>query len=787
MATPKNERSLITPVVKINGNTVADLHCLTIEDSVGMTPSRAMILQTYGQDVTGPNCLVPQGSQPYKYGMRVEVWYKDSLAADPTALVKPIFCGWLLRRSDQCSNDKTIWQALDDRVLMQWIAVRGALVWDDIDKKVRYSPRHLTSFNPNGFWNCTGYADADYTATGLVPIFTSNAKQVLAYETPVAEYDWKTLTAGDYNPWTPRRALQYLRYWAYYGNKSSDFPASLVKHTQTFLSGSATSPLNWTMTSINNMAGQTPDTSDTDPLDRKMQSLSVQGGSLLQGIQRILDVAGTHSLRTTAMTSADGAGYEGRSKVEFMMTGYNAAIGGGGNAIVVQRGGSAGNHIDGEVPDAYDFRFDEDASQLCESVLVEGDVTRAEASVDFYGPNANALIDYSADTDSDIIPAWERAQEAAFLKCIHGGDANATSDTYAMRAKVNGDPTSLELCNGANGTPVIWARSREAVEAAREGFPWVYRAWRLNSRSNFMQATLGYPEAVGNATEAEAIGGMKTLRPILGEQLQFMLRNLGGGTDVKNWMIQRLPIRVRLADPTIANDAWIEVPKDIGAKVDGEGIIWLDSLGESANNSRDCIFNGDLISEDDYKESRIYLRKAKMNLAFPADFRVKGLKVATPRTDIAYNIRNAFLSANGATPDWLGLSRYQDEGASYKWGYQSQSSPALSPKYFGGANGLEELAAPLERDVPPGPETIHAEYSAQRTLARFANPHRQASFAMIGVRVDWKAGRRVNYILFKSPAGGVTYNLNGCIMSATHDFLKQQTDLGGLLDEYGAG
>jgi len=757
---PANEKDCVKPAVFIGGVENTDLHCLSIEDSIGATPSRAMLLQTFGRDVTGPNSLMPQsGSNPYKYGMRVQIKWRTTTGG--ATLYGPAFCGWLMRRSDQCANDKTIWQALDDRLLMQYIALRGCLVWDSIDKKIRYSPRHLMSFNPGGFWNCMG---ATYNGQ-TVPVFSATARRVLAYESPDAGYDWTTLTVGQYAPWTPRRALQYLQIWANIGNDPV-LPKGLIKEAQAFLS--VAGPLEFDAATIAAMHGYDPaggSPPPPDPLDRKLQSISLQGGSLLRGIQQILDCAGTHSLRVTAKGESD----PNKATVEFPLTGYYDGTTGG--LITVQRSGSVGSWPN--PVDAYDFRFDEDASQLCESVLVEGDVSRAESNLNFYAAAIPSGDDYADDENSDIIPAWTLAQENAFLECIQGAPPGGpVQERYAKRARVQGDPNTLELCDGTSGAPIIWARSREALEAAQESFPWVYRVWRLNSRTDFMQSVLGYPEEILPAHPASEFGGLKEPRPVLSEQLQFMIANLGGGADVKNWMLTQLPIRVRFEDAT--SGVWVEVPKDIGARVDGQGLIWLDALGEVASGTDYACFNGDIYNEEDYRQGRIKLRPMKINMAYPTDFRIRALN-AKVNANIDNEIRLSFASGG------LALCRYQDMGQAFRWNFQKESEPCLSPKYYGGTDGITEITSPLDRDIPPGNESHHAGYAAQRTLARFVNPHRNATFSMIGIRFDWSAGKRVDYVALNDKY----YYLRGCIMTSVHDFLSQSTTLGGLLGEYG--
>lgn len=804
MPTPKNEYPLATSTVYVDGNAAANLVCTNLELNVGQIPSRAVFVQTFGQDSIGPWVLQ---TNPYSYGQRVRV---DITKSGTTTTV---FWGWLLKRSDQCNADKVVWQAFDDRILMQWIAMRGALVYDPIDKLIRYSARHLTHFNPGGFWNCTFWYNSGDGFT--YPVFTNTACRTQAYESPNADYSEDT-PVGEFAPWTPRRALRYLGLWSR-GNPGSIL--NLDEKNQSFLSASG--PFFIWQGDIEDMVGYDPAQSagTPDPLDRKLDDLNVQGQSLFNVFGSVLGRAGTHALIVEA---DDEDETKNLTKLNYAQIGYASSTS-RDKDIYIQTGGSVGQNAN---INCFDFVFDEDATQVIGSAYVEGDVARVETKLDFAGgpPSGD---DYSDDTVSDIVPAWTWAEQGAYLTCIHGGAPESSGLQYALIPKTQGDTENFLICDGgvAEGhfSEVIWARSPEAILAAKDGYPTVFRAWKLNGRTERMQKLFGLGgslpvEALVNGTEyvisfvgdtdftligasANTVGtkftksggagtgtgtcgfagGLKGPRPILPEQLQFMLRNLGGGTDVQNWMLCHLPIRVQFWNSSTG--AWYEVPRDIAARITGDGMIWLDGLAEQASGTSDCIFTGNLIDDRDYTTSKIQLRKMRINCAFPTDSRTSGFR--SGYGSVASAMTSAFKSTSSP------LCRYHDAGSSFQHGIQSESEPCRTAAYYGGANGTDSVPSPISRDIPPGNETEHAQYAAQRLVARYANPRREAVFRMIGIWPDWLPGCRVGYVNgidpVVSPGGkNFTMRLVAPISSITHDLLAQQTRLGGILGEYRA-
>ena len=796
MPTPANEKQFCKAIVEREVLEDDSFHCIKIEDNCGILPSRAILVQTFGQDVDGPVSLTPpsESGNP-QYGDRIKITLQRTGSVETTTA----FRGYLMKRSDQMVSDRVIWQALDDKILLQWLPVRGCLVWDAIAEKLRYSPRHPTLMNPGGFWNCTGY---EHEGT-VYPVFTNVAHRTRAYEAPTTVYGPDTLIEGKYCPWTPRRALLYLRLWATIGQLApadAGYPLGLIDGTQSFLasktyvtSGAAGS-LYWERDTIDAMVGYDPadgepTPANRDPLDYKLDSLNLQGMTQLTAIDRALDVAGTHKLQIGYDTSGTGGG---ASYVNFAMTGYAPTTGIGGKSIMVQRGGSAGQIGAANVAD---FSFDEDASETAESVLVEGDVIRGETRWEFYAGEAADAPDYSEDTASMIIPAWTKAEERSFLECFYGQVPAAASAKYAKRAKILNATDTLEVCDGGGtpARPVIYARSKEALDAARESFPTVYRAWKINGRTAAAQSFLGRPEQTDLDDESTNPGGISGARPMLPEQLQFMVRNLGGGEGVENWLLAHLPIRVQLATPNIST-GWYTVPKDVAVRVTPDGLIWLDGLAEQEGGgggvgpSAYCVIIGDIHNEEDYDKGLIRLKSMRINAAVPTDYRVRG-QIDDPSWDsLNVTFRYGFVRRAGVSP---GLLRYVDAGGSFKHHYQKDSYPSASGQYYGGTNGTTAYPTtvddPLTRDVPPGDEAIHAEYMARRKHAQHQRPTRTASFVLMGIDETWRGGSRISYVELWKPTGSRFYYLNGPMFSVTHDFLEQTTSIGGIIGQYQAG
>lgn len=734
----------IKPTVRVEGNDVTDLTCLQIEDACGQNMSRAILRYTPGRHVDSPITLQAHGTPVnYGFGQRVVIYQGTSSI---------YFHGWLMRRQDQGAADSVLWTAYDDKLLLRYIAVRGCLI-RDVDGTLKFSSRHPTQFNPGGFWNCTGYT---YNDT-LYPVFTADAHRTLSYESPTESFDGETLpTDGTNTAWTPRRALQYLQLIATISADGTTWPDGMSATTCSALNQSY---LVFDRDQIDALEGFDPAVEANDPLDRKLPDTSVQGMTMLGALYKILDYAGTHTFRILYDSTTITAGL---SKIWFTPVGYTAV--GSGNSVAMQRGGRASDAL-GTI---FDFNLDEDATEANELVFVEGDVARVETEVQWTG---------SIET-SKIIPAWNSDEELGFLRVINGGDTKEAAEAavYATIPETFGEAqvSSWIVCNGQDGKPFANARSPEAIALAREMFPTVYRAWRLNGPN------------ISDIVESPISGSiaLNSSRPILPEQLQFFLRDLSAGTTVDNWMITRLPIRVQMYVDS-EGGVWRDVPKDVSIRVTDDGTIWIDGIAESMNTDRFCIYDGDLQDYVPFGEyvggSNDYFKpkKLKLNVAFPTDTRVSGSATKTI-SGISSTLRYAIRGA--------GLMRYIDSGDSYKLHYQYNSSPSANEKLYGGSGGSVEggtVDAPLTREVPPGSEAIHAEYEAQRQIAKTQHFRRVSNWRQWGIRTGIRGGDWLEKVYLQDPElMTIEYKVNAHIPTVHWDFEKQITTLGGLIGEY---
>jgi hypothetical protein len=175
----------------------------------------------------------------------------------------------------------------------------------------------------------------------------------------------------------------------------------------------------------------------------------------------------------------------------------------------------------------------------------------------------------------------------------------------------------------------------------------------------------------------------------------------------------------------------------------------------------------------------------RINCAFPADYRTKG-SIFREATILAPAIKDALDGSN--------ILRMVDSPGAYIHHLQRGSYPAASTKYFGGATGTDQISMPLNRDLPPGSEQVHADYAVTRLLAKSMAPRRSASFKFIGIRTDWRAGDRISYLemhLQPDPGGGTPlewiYYLSAPVGSVMHDYINQTTSVGGVATEFGGG
>lgn len=768
----RNEIDNVYPTVRIgqaDGASIVyaaadDLYAISVVDNFGIQMSTCEVRYVPSIDSTGP--LVLENGGDYKHGQRIIVY------DDGTSTIW--FQGWLQRRSDQLEQQAVMWMANDDRTLLKELPVRGALA-RDIDGSLRYSAALPTSFNPSGAWNCTGLS----IGGTVYPVFTPTAYFAAAYESPdeafptdptSASNPYGLPTNGKPVPWTPRRALEYMHLWLYWQEITG---LTRIEGMKGFAAVSLDSDvLAWS--SVRGLSGKDPGINNIDPLDKKLQSINVQGDAALGALTRLAATAGTHNLDIeydSTVFVPFVTPPAGKSLISWKPIGYTA-IGDGLNLTLKTNGVAETTNAAGtfQNADIIDFSLDEDSSETSPLVVVEGDVAKVELRLEY---------DPSDAANSTIVPAWTSAEEQSFLRCILGNVIlGGTPGKWAIIPKVNGNASSdsddfISADGATNDTPRALALSQEAVALARQSYPTVFRAWRLNAVNNLATA-------LERPTDAQGFGYMRASRPLLPQQLQFftfLASSLGDDRLRSN-----LPIRVSIE----FGNKWYDVPRDtsirVTAEADGNNLIWLDGLAESVNGTTECVYASDLYKAANLSTSsstKIQMKKIRVNAATPTDYRTTG----TAGESLSWR-DNAIVNAFKG----VGPLRYLDTPNAFKEHLQYKSYPAANPSYFGGETGNNEegnYTNGLTRTLPPGSENIHAAYAAQREFARRKNIDRTSTWLRAGIQKSPEAGDWIDYIyLVKNDQIYTNYEIRSSIGTVEWDFNKQQTRVGNVLGEF---
>lgn len=782
MSADSNEIPNVAPTVRIgsldnigagpfvNYQDVTDLRAVKITDEFAIRQSTALLEYQSGADITGPITL--DTSSPYKHDMRVIIYnYGDD---DTPANIW--FQGWLKKKGDQHAPGVVLWTAIDDRKMLLDAPVRGAFV-RDTDDVLRYAASIPTSFNPGGRWNCTGM---DIGGT-IYPVLSPSALMGANYESPDEAYPSEAPTAanpfglpvdGSIVPWTPRRALEYLRLHLYFEEIIG--PASGIEGMRGDVEGSIKSAfLEWTAGTNAGLSGVDPGVipaTTIDPLDRKLQPMLIQGDTGLGALSRLIGVAGTHDIDilydTTGFTPETPPA--GKSRIFFKPIGYTAQ--GLGLELGVQFAGLAKATADegATKTDVYDFSLDEDSTETVPFMLCEGDTSRVETRMEY--------LTLSPLT-STIVPAWDILEEDGFLRCIYGNaDLLGDPGKWALVPIINGDtstdPTDFLEANGATAnTPFAHALSAEALALARQSYPNVYRAWRINPIGDVADA-LQQPDG--------ANGYLRAARPLLPKQLQFYtwLSEEAGDDRLRT----NLPIRVSVE---LDQTRYIDIPRDTPIRVtaDDEGsLIWLEGLAETIDGTDECLYRGSLGEAADIQGgagvNNITLKNLRINAAMPTDYRTTGF---------AHEVLDWRDGALSFAFNGVGPSGYLDSPGSFKENLQYKSYPAANPGYFGGVDGTVNTgnyADGLTRELPPGSEQTSAFYAAKREFAKRKNIKRTSSWKRHGIHNFPEAGDWISRVnVYKHGTLAYEYPLESSIGTVEWDFIAQVTTVGNVFGE----
>lgn len=641
----------------------------------------------------------------------------------------PIFLGNMLQRNDSGAQDYPVWIAHDDRWLMSRFIVRGAFIYDshyNSDPKASFMSRYTCHFNPNGMNNCVGIQ----TTSGLVPMFYPYAEATTATETIFAK-----LTKDDLTAWTPRRALQYLQFISMV-NDAYDGYNTKRNGYRTFY---ASSRLQWTMKldALDGSQGRGGD----DPLDAKLQSIDISGKSLLESICQILHVAGTHDV-----------GLDIKNDTSYIML-YPRYRNESSLVINVRRGGS----VD-EANIAVDFDLSEDASNIAESVLIEGQERKAELRLEF-DPSLGS--DYLDDPEDDFVntisPAWTDQDELWFTKVIEG------NETYAYLPASPGLIPSV-LQDGTGGTYPVDARSKGAISLARQLYPDVFMTYQINVENLATTAKSpmhGINEEWKNETNYPI---NYDVRSLYNEQLNKLdsLDRIPVRCMILNWNGDNNPtekIDKRTGSTTEA--MWIESPYLNGLMINPRKfrLVGLTENLDSGDTTQvNCSYLGSLYVDP----LNVRRRGIRLNIAIPLDHRIEGYsELSTEEVS----------ELDPTMTDQLGgkLIAYEQNDA-FVHEYNMDSFPQ--------PNTTGNVKIP-DKNIQFDEQNINA--AAARMLQRQRNPEKRSNWIFPGIRRDYQPGKFVSKVKVIGGLGtDIDYKIESIIPSVVYDFLRQITRVGGI-------
>lgn len=799
------ELPAVNPLVTIDGvtSTPLTISCLSAERRMGLTPGQATFRIDKSLSQASPitlNAAAATGTTTggVAFGSRVTVSI-DGL---------DIWRGWIVRRQDSGERDFVTWTALEDQWLLSKVFMRGCLVWDSTDQRVKYVESFTPQTNPGGLWNCV-MAKYNYKGTYYnTYCFAPYAKKAMNYETPEKSDVGEGDVLGGYCAWTPRRFLYYLQFMMQENftlnidgigddglrNRDSVTPLATLNINYLRLNGSAiTGLIGYDAADVDDQFWK----SGVDPLDRKLPDVNFQGMTLASAFDTALKAAGTHD----AVMELDPAGY---TKMTFKPIRWSGSQTGDAVEIPIQRAGTVSTSAG-----AYGFDSSEDITNYAERVVVDGAPIKVETRLQLI-VDADGVVDL---TNSTLVPAWSAAEQAAWCKVVSGrptaGDQpDASQAAWYPTVPGSTDLTKMVLADGSmDGTvprPSISSGSPAALNLAMQNYPMVFRAFYLNTAALKAAGVLAGAPVAGGPTSGHYTNGnrwskLNYNRPLYQQQLQFLLHDLGKSSATQdNWMRGYLPIRLSV-QPDSALPLWIDVQYQNGLRSTGDGLLWLDPVSVQAGSNWESIlgikgdsYDNRMVWQDAFK---IILRNFAINAAFALDGRVTGVAEKTNIPDaggwgISPSLRLAFgyNDSTGGGTNWVGKppTAYFDQVDAYQEYNQVKSQPTPSAKYIG-ADGttIKDDSWPLTRIVPPGSERPSAEYQAFRKLRYLNAPRRESSWRLPGISFFYSPGQFITKIVPIGP--GVTeipYIVNAAIPRVVFDFVGQKTELGGLVGEF---
>ena len=693
--------------VYINDILEPRLRCASLESAVGPVPGTAILMLGSIVDTeASPRTLLSTDDYArWKYGSRVKIMADGDLA----------FLGTMLQRNDSGAQDNPIFIAMDDRWLLSKLNIRGCMVYDSTVPGVKFLSRYIPEFNPGGLWNCVG---VDVGAPfGVTPIFFPYAQ---ARPSDSISDVFTGLVEGEITCWTPRRAIKYLQFIS----TVDDSKFGYNKNRAGFRTFSDATRIKWLM-NLDGLDG-TAGKGGLDPLDAKLQSINLVGRNALESICNVLAKAGTHDLGLDINEDVSNVMFFPRNGAE------------SGLVINVRRGGQVT-----EANTAVDFDLFEDASNVSESVLIEGQERKLELRVEF-DPTKGS--DYNDDQALDLVntlkPSWDDLDEFYFLTCVQG------NGTYAYLPPTPGTIPSV-VQNGVAGKSLIEAMKPEAYAAARALYPDVFMTYQINVK-NLSTMT---PSPLFGLSEQwrdeENFPINYDVRMVYHEQLSKLFIN-------NSTMMNRVPIRCQIMAYTgDSEQAWVECPY-LNGLLTSPTKVRLQGIAENADGQLYCSYDGSLATDP----LSVTRRGVRLNISIPLDHRVEGY-VETLETDVSQMDPSLSTEFNGKLMEY-------DLNPAYVFEYNMHSYPQPNQTSAITNAGFEN-------------DEINIGAAAERLLQRRKNPEKRSNWVFPGIRLDYQPGKWVEKI---KVLGGnnedIDYKVEAIIPSVVHDFLRQETRVGGI-------
>jgi len=626
-----------------------------------------------------------------------------------------IFVGELEQRA-RMSQAMTVGLTFeDDKSLLARIPVHGVLMWDteikDDAQELKYSTSKNVHFNPGGFFNCVLVK----TSMGTIPVFLPQAyKNGALNPTPT---DIATTNVFTPCPWTPERVIKYL-WFRYY-------------HWPTFFMQDETFDP-WNLERIDQNKILWPEIgvqSFPDEMKKKLPDISVATTgelyprSLAGVLSKICRIGGIDwRLNYTAGdTGTSEIVYYSKKSHSVSFTPGPVNLGGGlpltnvtGHDIVIQTEG-----VPSDANIAYDFHDQTDFSKMITSSWFEGEEFIIETGL-FYDGTAASTIE----------KAWSEDEETAFAAVISGNGTWARVDGILQ----DGTGTALK----------VTANTIEAVQLARNKFPLVWRALRVNKNlAAYRELFKGY----GDALESFDKHFIRGYRPIEEDQVQ------GVYVESKETDTRYEPKILVSEGPS--DDNFHQVSHADGLKVTGQGLIFLDGLIENINQAADCIYQGNLLIP-----GGVQLRRIKLNAAFKHDHRM----FVQDEIESVEIDKSWMLLGSGPS--------YYEQNEAWQQHHQVESLPTQATNWQGpaetkvdGNDGVSSPDGPINRIYKNDIADLTDAHT--QSISNMAKPTRTAAWKYISVQPfragDWVeniklVGGETAIIPLKSAISKVTIN-----------------------------